>query len=197
MTHDDLSSLYAGGAARLDARTLADAGLDDQACAWLCEPGVPVQPVPPISLIEFVPPAMRSFGDGAGMVIAREPWGEALWLVVLPDGHVMTAGPGEAHLYVNARLENFLHFLVAYQRFQAMASVADAGAKVYSQADMQARLEAFRRGEVGAEPQAEAGFDRAAALGELERTWRKRDAAALERGAWWHRIREQLRDGLL
>ncbi|MDQ8033101.1 MAG: SUKH-4 family immunity protein [Bordetella sp.] len=198
MTHDNLAGLYAGGAARLAPSALADAGLDPQACTWLSDPGMPVRPQPAIPLIEFVKPAMRKFGDGAGLVIAREPWADELWLVVLPDGRVMTAGQGEAHVFVNTRIENFLHFLAAFQHFQTLASRADGAPRVYTQAEMQARLAALQRGDIRPRQGAEdVAFDRAEALRQLERAWRGRDAAALERGSWWSRIDEQLRDGLL
>lgn len=196
MDHDALAGLYAGGASRLTADTLAGAGLDPRACAWLLSPGLPVRPDPALALVEFLPPFVHASADGAALVIAREPWADALWLTVAPDGRVVTAGEG-APMFINTRVEHFLHFLAALQRFQAEASRQDSSPRVYTQSEMQARLDALRRGEFARRPPPAAAFDRPAALGLLTQAWQRQDAAALRPGGWWRRILEQLRDGLL
>lgn len=202
MSHDELAGLYAGGATRLAADMLAGAGLDTPACAWLLDPGLPVRPDPALALVEFVSPTLLASAAGAVLAIAREPWADALWLAVAPDGRVVTAGEGAAQVFVNTRVEHFLYFLAALQRFQAEAGRHDPGPRVYTQSEMRARLDALRRGAFPprsgptATP-ASPRFDRPAALRLLEQAWRRRDAAALRRGGWWRRIHEQLRDGLL
>lgn len=201
MDHDALAGLYAGGATRLTADTLAGAGLDPRACAWLLSPGLPVRPDPALALVEFVPPFVHASADGTALVIAREPWADALWLAVAPDGRVATAGEG-APMFINTRVEHFLHFLAALQRFQAEASRQDSSPRVYTQSEMQARLDALRRGEFArrtkpAAATASLAFDRPAALGLLTQAWQRHDAAALRPGGWWRRILEQLQDGLL
>ncbi|MFY4256735.1 SUKH-4 family immunity protein [Achromobacter xylosoxidans] len=202
MNHDELAGLYAGGAARLAPDILTGAGLDAHACAWLLDPGLPMRPDPAVALVEFVPPAIHLSPGGAMLVFAREPWADALWLAIAADGRVVAAGEDAAPLFVNTRVEHFLHFLAALQRFQAEASRHHPGPRVYSQSEMQARLDALRRGEFVRRHQPAAGseppsFDRPAALRQLDRTWEQHDAKALRRGGWWCRIREQLRDGLL
>lgn len=202
MTADDLSGLYGGGATRLDAATLDAAGLDPRTRAWLAGHGLPLRPDPAIPLVEFVPPHVRADSGGSVLVIAREPWTEALWLGVRADGRVVTAGQDEPPVFINGRIAHFLHFLAAFQRFQCAAGIADSGPRVYTQAEMQARLDAFRNRQGGSSPRqaprtAAKPFDRPAALRRLAQAWRDRDPDALARGAWWTRVLEQLRDGLL
>ncbi|WP_241082312.1 SUKH-4 family immunity protein [Achromobacter xylosoxidans] len=202
MTADDLSGLYGGGAIRLDAATLDAAGLDSRTRAWLAEHGLPLRPDPAIPLVEFVPPRVRAGSGGSALVIAREPWTEALWLGLQADGRVVTAGQDEPSVFINSHIAHFLHFLAALQRFQSAAGIADTGPRVYTQAEMQARLDAFRKGLDRPSPRqvprsAAQPFDRPAALCRLEQTWRDHDPDALARGAWWTRVLEQLRDGLL
>ncbi|CAB3850878.1 MULTISPECIES: SUKH-4 family immunity protein [Achromobacter] len=203
MTDDDLAGLYAGGATHLDAATLATAGLDPSSRAWLADHGLPLRPEPAIPLLEFVPPRMHAGGNAAVLVIAREPWADALWIGIAADGRVVTAGADGPPILINSRITHFLHFLAAFQRFQRAASRDDAGPRVYTQAEMQARLDALRQGQgrraspPASRAPATPALDRPAALRRLEQAWRDCDAAALARGGWWLRIREQLRDGLL
>ena len=82
-------------------------------------------------------------------------------------------------MFINTRVEHFLHFLAALQRFQAEASRQDS-TRVYTQSEMQARLDALRRGEFArrtkpAAASAATAFDRPAALGLLTQAWQRQD----------------------
>ena len=99
---------------------------------------------------------------------------------------------------LSAKVREFLQQYVN----EAEASRQDSSPRVYTQSEMQARLDALRRGEFArrtkpAAASASMAFDRPAALGLLTQAWQRHDAAALRPGGWWRRILEQLRDGLL
>ncbi|SFS03345.1 hypothetical protein SAMN04487782_2981 [Stenotrophomonas maltophilia] len=67
---------------------------------------------------------------------------------------------------------------------------------VHSQAEMQARLEAFERGEIP-KRSAKPRFDRSGAIRTMVSEWRRLDSAALTEGSWWSIVLEQIQDGLV
>ena len=97
---------------------------------------------------------------------------------------------------VNERLSSFLGFLEAHEAFQAKATANDSGPVVYSQAEMQVRLEAFKRGEIP-KRSAKPRFDRKEAIRTMVSEWTALDSAALTEGSWWSVVLEQIQDGLI
>ncbi|HGM6731534.1 TPA: hypothetical protein ACKQBZ_002631 [Stenotrophomonas maltophilia] len=106
---------------------------------------------------------------------------------------MIAAGDG-IHKFVNGRLSSFLGFLALYEAFQEQARSGESGPVVYSQSEMQARLEAFRRGEFQARPTVQR-FNRDVAISTMAAEWTTLDPAALAEGAWWSVVLEQLEDG--
>ncbi|RXK67390.1 hypothetical protein ERT44_08820 [Stenotrophomonas sp. MA5] len=195
MTETAFSRVYGSGSLEVSAQVLRDFGLEPSTSELMLRLGLPSRLSGDVPIVQFEVPHVVEI-DGTGLLaIAREPWGEDLLLCLSASGEVLAAGDGGRQI-VNGRLSSFLGFLEAYEAFQAQAKVEDSGPVVYSQAEMQARLEAFKRGEIP-KRSAKPRFDRSEAIKAMVSEWRSLDAAALTEGSWWSIVLEQIQDGLI
>ncbi len=193
MTGNSYPRIYYAGSLEVSAKVLSDFGLDPLSSELMLRLGLPSRLPGEVPLVQFEAPQSLEFDGEELLVVAREPWGGQLLLCLSPGGKVIAAGDG-MHQFVNSRLSSFLGFLSLYEAFQEQARSGNSGPVVYSQSEMQARLEAFRRGEFQARP-TEQRFNRDAAISTMAAEWTTLDPAALVEGAWWSVVLEQLEDG--
>ena len=195
MTETAFSRVYASGSLEVSAQVLRDFGLEPSTSELMLRLRLPSRLPGDVPVVQFEVPHVVEI-DGTGLLaIAREPWGEDLLLCLSASGEVLAVGDGGRQI-VNGRLSSFLGFLEAYEAFQAQAKADDSGPMVYSQAEMQARLEAFERGEIP-KRSAKPRFDRSRAIRTLVSEWRRLDASALTEGSRWSIVLEQIQDGLV
>lgn len=193
MTGNSFPRIYDAGSLEVSAKVLSNFGLEPLSSELMLRLGLPSRLPGEVPLVQFEAPQSLEF-DGEGLlVVAREPWGGELLLCLSAGGKVIAAGDG-IHQFVNSRLSSFLGFLVLYEAFQEQARSGNSGPVVYSQSEMQARLDAFRRGEFQARP-TEQRFNRDVAISTMAAEWTTLDPAALAEGAWWSVVLEQLEDG--
>lgn len=193
MTGNSFPRIYDAGSLEVSAKVLSDFGLDPLSSELMLRLGLPSRLPGEVPLVQFEAPQRAEFGGEELLVVAHEPWGRELLLCLSPGGKVIAAGDG-MHQFVNSRLSSFLGFLALYEAFQEQARSGSSGPVVYSQSEMQARLEAFRRGEFQARP-TEQRFNRDVAISTMAAEWTTLDPAALAEGAWWSVVLEQLEDG--
>jgi len=193
VTGNSFPRIYDAGSLEVSAKVLSDFGLDPLSSELMLRLGLPSKLPGEVPLLQFETPQRADFDGEALLVVAHEPWAGKLLLCLSADGKVIAAGDG-IHKFVNSRLSSFLGFLALYEAFQEQARSGDSGPVVYSQSEMQARLEAFRRGEFQARP-AEQRFNRDVAISTMAAEWTTLDPAALAEGAWWSVVLEQLEDG--
>jgi len=195
VTGNSFSRFYDAGSLEVSTKVLGDFGLDPLSSELMLKLGLPSRLPGEVPVVQFEAPQMADFYGEALLVVAHEPWGKELLLCLSVAGKVIAAGDG-GHQFVNSRLSSFLGFLEAYEVFQAQATSSDSMPVVYSQAVMQARLEAFKRGEIHARP-ARQGFNRDDAIKAMAAAWGRLDPAALAEGSSWSVVLEQLEDGLI
>ncbi|MBK0055325.1 SUKH-4 family immunity protein [Stenotrophomonas sp. S39] len=193
MTGNSYPRIYDAGSLEVSAKVLSGFGLDPLSSELMLRLGLPSRLPGEVPLVQFEAPQSLEFDGEELLVVAREPWGGQLLLCLSPGGKVIAAGDG-MHQFVNSRLSSFLGFLSLYEAFQEQARSGNSGPVVYSQSEMQARLEAFRRGEFQARP-TEQRFNRDVAISTMAAEWTTLDPAALVEGAWWSVVLEQLEDG--
>jgi len=193
VTGNSFPRIYDAGSLEVSAKVLSDFGLDPLSSELMLRLGLPSKLPGEMHLVQFEAPQRVDFNGEELLVVAREPWGGELLLCLSADGKVIAAGDG-IQKFVNSRLSSFLGFLALYEAFQEQARSCDSGPVVYSQSEMQARLEAFRRGEFQARP-TEQRFNRDVAISTMAAEWTTLDPAALAEGAWWSVVLEQLEDG--
>lgn len=193
MTGNSFPRIYDAGSLEVSAKVLSDFGLDPLSSELMLRLGLPSKLPGEMPLVQFETPQRADFDGEELLVVAHEPWVGKLLLCLSADGKVIAAGDG-MHQFVNSRLSSFLGFLALYEAFQEQARSGNSGPVVYSQSEMQARLEAFRRGEFQARP-AEQRFNRDDAISTMAAEWTTLDPAALAEDAWWSVVLEQLEDG--
>lgn len=193
MTGNSFPRIYDAGSLEVNAKLLSDFDLDPLSSELMLRLGLPSRLPGEVPLVQFEAPQSLEFDGEELLVVAREPWGGQPLLCLSPGGKVIAAGDG-MHQFVNSRLSSFLGFLSLYEAFQEQARSGNSCPVVYSQSEMQARLEAFRRGEFQARP-TEQRFNRDAAISTMAAEWTTLDPAALAEGAWWSVVLEQLEDG--
>ncbi|WP_159095341.1 MULTISPECIES: hypothetical protein [unclassified Stenotrophomonas maltophilia group] len=193
MTGNSFPRIYDADSLEVSAKVLNDFGLDPLSSELMLRLGLPSKLPGEVPLLQFEAPRRVNFDGDELLVVAHEPWGRELLLCLSAGGKVIAAGDG-IRKFVNGRLSSFLGFLALYEAFQEQARSGSSGPVVYSQSEMQARLEAFRRGEFQARP-TEQRFNRDVAISTMAAEWTTLDPAALAEGAWWSVVLEQLEDG--
>jgi hypothetical protein len=195
VTGNYFSRIYDAGSLDVSAKVLSDFGLDPLSSELMLRLGLPSRLPGEVPVVQFEAPQIADFYGETLLVVAHEPWGKELLFCLSVAGKVIATGDG-GHQFVNSRLSSFLGFLGSYEVLQAQARSSDATPVVYSQAVMQARLEAFKRGELHARP-ARQRFNRDDAIKAMAAAWGRLDPAALADGSWWSVVLEQLEDGLI
>ncbi|HIE1099655.1 MULTISPECIES: hypothetical protein [Stenotrophomonas] len=193
MTGNSFPRICDAGSLEVSAKVLSDFGLDPLSSELMLRLGLPSKLPGEVPLVQFEAPQRAVFDGKELLVVAHEPWGRELLLCLSAGGKVIAAGDG-IHKFVNGCLSSFLGFLALYEAFQEQARSGESGPVVYSQSEMQARLEAFRRGEFQARS-TEQRFNRDVAISTMAAEWTTLDPAALAEGAWWSVVLEQLEDG--
>ncbi|MGE8258400.1 MAG: SUKH-4 family immunity protein [Stenotrophomonas sp.] len=195
MTQIAFTRIYGSGSIEVDAQVLQDFGLESSASELMLRLGLPSRLPGDVPIVQFEVPRILEMDGTKLLAIAEEPWGEDLFLCLSQNGEVLSVGDGGRQV-VNDRLSSFLGFLEAYEAFQAEAKAEDIAPVVYSQAEMQAKLEAFKRGEI-LKRSAKPKFDRTGAIKAMVSEWKALDPVAVKGGSWWSVVLEQIQDGLI
>ena len=185
---------------KFGSRLLDDLALPSATVDFLKSPGLPVfDSNKPLLGLRFGDEyGVLSSGSRRFLVIGEEIWRDDLLIgieVATGEVHAVFREGVEPPVYINASTPLFIEFLAEMQAcFEAVNRDTPVPVTMTEQ-QARMRLEAFRRGEIKPAP-VTGRFDREEALLRISENFRRLDPRSIQT-AWWSRILEQARDGLI